>query len=148
MNEHVYRSRMQVVGGAATGIIGGLLGVLMLIESDRPAEIIIASIFLAFFVPTSIRFARARIVTSDDAVFVANVFANRLLNWSDIERFEMGRWTIFPYVCLIRLRNGEVVHAFGIQERTNFPDESGEKMAEEMNAELRERRMLTQQFWA
>ena len=135
-NATVYQSRTQRIGGAVTGVIGGLLGVSMLLEAERPGGRVFAALFLVIYVPICIRFARSRLVARRDDVFIANVFSNRSLAWDDIERFEMGRWTIFPYVCLVQMRSGDIEHAFGIQERTNFSDGSAERIAEELNEEL------------
>lgn len=74
-----------------------------------------------------------------------NIFSRFKLGWTDIERFEIGRWGVFPYVGLIHLCSGEAKHVIGIQERTNFPDGSGEEMVNELNSEVRKRHMLTQQ---
>jgi hypothetical protein len=135
----VYRRRSHLIGGLVMAAITALVFIGLMIEAQRVSGFALATAFLVIDVPINIRFALARMVTSSDGVFVANVFSNRSLRWDEIERFEIGRWTIFPYVCLIRLRNGRTTHAFGIQERTNFPDGSGESMADEMNTELRER---------
>lgn len=134
-----YQSRTQLIGGAATGIVGGLFGVSMFLGAERPGGKVFAALFLAIYVPICIRFARSRLVARGDGVFIANVFSSRSLAWDDIERFEIGRWTIFPYVCLIQKRGGGVEHVFGIQERTNFSDGSAERMAEELNEVLARR---------
>lgn len=138
-NVDVYQSRTQRIGGAITGVVGALFGVSMLLDSQRTGGRIFAALFLVTYVPICIRFARSRLEAFPDRVFIANVFSNRSLPWSEIERFEMGRWTIFPSVLLIRLRDGGVKHAFGIQERTNYSDESSERMADELNAKLAKR---------
>jgi hypothetical protein len=135
----IYQSRLQRVGGAVTGVVGGLLGISMLLEAERPGGRVFAVLFLATYVPVCIRFARARLVAQRDGVFIANVFSNRSFSWGEIERFEIGRWMLFPFVCLVRMRDGGVEHAFGIQERTNHPDESAETMVEELNEELARR---------
>jgi hypothetical protein len=134
--ESVYQSGMQRTGGTVLTVIGALMGIWMLSESRRPGTAIIAVVFLALYVPGCFRFARSRIVAHPGEVLIANVFSTRALAWTEIERFEIGRWTVFPYVCLVRMRNGEVEHAFGIQERTNFPDGSAELIAEKLNEEL------------
>jgi hypothetical protein len=130
---------MQKIGGAVTGVVGAVFGVSMLLDSERTGGRIFAAFFLATYVPVCIRFARARLEAGPDGVFIANVFSNRSLSWDRIERFEIGRWMLFPSVLLIRLRDGKVRHAFGIQERTNYADESSEQMAEELNGELAKR---------
>lgn len=138
-NATVYQTRMQKIGGAVTGVVGALFGISMVLDSQRTEGRIFAVLFLAVYVPVCIRFARARLEARPDGVFIANVFSNRSLSWGQIERFEMGGWMLFPYVLLVRLRDGKVRHAFGIQERTNAPDRSSERIAEELNAELARR---------
>lgn len=113
----------------------------MLADSERASGAILASTFLLLYVPICIRFACARIAVLDNAILVANVFSSRSIRWRDIDRFQVGRWNLFPAVCLIYLSNGQVQHAFGIQERTNFPDGTAEGMAEDLNRELREHRV-------
>lgn len=135
----VYQTRTQKIGGAITGVVGAVFGVSMVLDSERTDARIFAVFFLATYVPICIRFARARLEARPDQVFIANVFSNRSLSWDQIERFEMGRWMLFPSVLLIRLRDGGVRHAFGIQERTNYADDSSEQMAEELNGELAQR---------
>lgn len=138
-NATVYQTRMQKIGGAITGVVGALFGISMVLDSQRTEGRIFAVFFLVTYVPICIRFARARLEARPDRVFIANVFSNRSLSWDQIERFEMGSWMLFPYVLLIRLRDGKVRHAFGIQERTSAPDGSCEQVADELNAELARR---------
>jgi hypothetical protein len=138
-NATVYQTRTQKIGGAITGVVGAVFGVSMILDSQRTGGRIFAVFFFVTYVPICIRFARARLEASPDGVFIANVFSNRSLSWDQIERFEIGRWMLFPAVLLIRLRDGKVRHAFGIQERTNYADESSGRMAEELNAELAKR---------
>lgn len=138
-NATVYQSRIQRIGGAITGVVGGLFGISMLLEAERPGGRVFAALFLAIYVPICIRFARSRLVARRDGVFIANVFSSRSLAWDDIERFEIGRWTIFPCVCLVHMRGGDIEHAFGIQERTTFSDGSAERMAEELTKALARR---------
>jgi PH (Pleckstrin Homology) domain-containing protein len=135
----IYQSRIQRIGGAVTGVVGAVFGVSMILESQRTEGRIFAVLFLFTYVPICIRFARSRVEARPDGVFIANVFSNRSLRWDEIEGFEMGRWMLYPSVLLVRLRDGGVRHAFGIQERTNYPDESAGGMEEELNAELARR---------
>lgn len=135
----VYRSQAQIIGGLLIGLFGTLLGVGLLLEAQRPRGVILAVAYLIAVIVICGRLANARLVVSENGVRISNVFSNTELQWGEIERFEIGRWQLFPYVCLVRLKSGEVKHAFAIQERTNFPDGSGERMAEQMNAELRQR---------
>lgn len=85
------------------------------------------------------RLARAGIVASGEGIYVANFASSFNLRWEEIERFDIGRWSFLPYVCLIHLRDGEVRHAFGIEESTQRPNGSAEEIIEELNNELARR---------
>jgi hypothetical protein len=121
------------------GLFGGFLGIALLLEAKRPIGMVLAGVYLIAILAICGRMANARLMVTDAGVRISNIFSSTELRWEEIERFEIGRWQIFPYVCLIRRRTGEVKHAFAIQERTNFPDGSGERMAEQMNGELHQR---------
>jgi hypothetical protein len=136
MNKHVYRSREQAILGGIIGVIGCGVAIGMLLESKKTAGVVFVAMYFAVLLPIIVRFALSRVTASDSGVHVVNVFSSRKILWREIENFEIGRWSIFPYVCLIRLCNGQVEHAFGIQERTNFSDGSGKKLTGELNAEL------------
>lgn len=86
-----------------------------------------------------LRLAFARIESSERGIHVANVFTSFNLTWEQIDRFSIGRWTLLPYVCLIRLRDGTVQHATGIEENTNFANGSAEEIVDELNDELARR---------
>ena len=75
-----------------------------------------------------------------EGLHVINLLTVFDLTWDEIDRFEIGRWKLLPAVCLIRLRNGETSHIFGIEENFYFPGESGRKLVDELNAELSEYR--------
>jgi hypothetical protein len=137
MTKHVYRSSEQAIVAGIIGVIGCGVAVGMLLEAKKMAGFVFVVVYFAVLLPIIVRLALARVTASEGGVYVANVFSSRKLPWTDIEKFEIGRWKIFPYVCLIRLRDGRIEHAFGIQERTNFSDGSGKKLAGELNAELR-----------
>jgi hypothetical protein len=137
MSKHVYRSSEQAIMGGIIGVIGSGVAIGMLLESKKTSGFVFVAVYFAVLLPIIVRFALSRVTASESGVHVANVFSSRKFLWEDIERFEIGSWGIFPYVCLIRLRNGRAEHAFGIQERTNFSDGSAKKMAGELNAELR-----------
>jgi hypothetical protein len=138
MTKHVYRSSGQAIIAGIIGVIGCGVAIGMLLESKTIAGFIFVVGYFAVLLPVIVRLALSRVTVSESGVYVANVFSRRKLHWTDVEKFEIGRWKIFPYVCLIRLRDGGIVHAFGIQERTSFADGSGKKLAGELNAELRQ----------
>jgi hypothetical protein len=139
-----YRSRHQVALFSAIGVVGAGIAVGMLFEVERTSVLLLLIAFLVLWIPCNVRLARSGIFTSEKGVRVANLLSSFELEWTEIEEFWIGRWGIFPYVGLIRLSSGEQKHALGIQERTNFPDGSGEEMVNELNREMRGRRMSTQ----
>lgn len=136
---HVYRSRHQVAIFSVIGIVGVGIAVGMLFEVKKASVLLLLVAFLVLWIPCNIRLALSGVFTGEKGVRVANLLSSFELEWAEIEEFEIGRWAIFPYVGLIRLRSGEQKHALGIQERTNFPDGSGEEMVNELNGEVRER---------
>jgi hypothetical protein len=83
-----------------------------------------------------VRAIRAGIDSTESGIEVRNVFFTFKLPWQVIERFEIGRSGLFPMVCLIHLRDGSSRHAFGIQERGNFPSGSAQSLTQELNVEL------------
>ncbi|MDX6636190.1 MAG: hypothetical protein QOF06_2393 [Solirubrobacterales bacterium] len=85
------------------------------------------------------RFGVAGIRASERGVRVINLFSTYELEWREIERFRIGGWKIYPYICLIDLVDGTTRVAFGIQERTNFANGSAQRMADELNEERRAR---------
>lgn len=137
--KHVYRSRHQVALFSVIGIVGVGVAVGMLFEVDKTSVFLLLIGFLVLWIPCNVRLALSGVFTSENGVRVANLLSSFELEWDDIDQFKIGRWGIFPYVGLIRLRNGEQKHALGIQERTNFPDGSGEEMVSKLNSEVRER---------
>jgi hypothetical protein len=136
----LYRTKHHFVGGLIMAIIVAACTVGYLIDTEKIEVRIAAIIFFIVCGANSLRFAFAGIRATAKGIYVTNIFSSYRLKWSDIHKFRIGSWNIFPYVCLIDLKDGGIKHAFGIQERTNFPNGSAEQMAEELNAELSQRR--------
>lgn len=59
------------------------------------------------------------------------------LAWAEIERFSIGRWTIFPFVCLTHIVDGLKLHLAAVNEGTWRTSGKGVRMMEELNEELR-----------
>lgn len=129
---------MQSIIIAAIGVISGAVAIGMMLEARHVDVLSADAVFLVVIVAICARAARSGITTSEAGVRVMNVFSTIDLSWSEIRRFDVGRSGIFPLVCLIHLNDGGVMRAFGIQERTNFPNGSAEQMADELNQELRD----------
>lgn len=137
----VFRSRSQLIGGIVGGIffdglaIGVLLG-----GRERTSAVIFGVAFFLICTWVFGRLAWAAVYTSEEGIHVLNIFSSFDLKWDEIQRFDIGRWKLLPYVCLIHLRDGDQTHAFGLQESTNFPNESAKKMIAELTEELASRR--------
>lgn len=111
-----------------------------MIASAKHAETtVFAALCLAVMIPIGLRLVLSELTVSDRGVKVRNVFSTFELPWKEIARFEIGRSGLLPLVCVIQLREDGRKHAVAIQERTNFPDGSAEKMVEALNAELARR---------
>jgi hypothetical protein len=134
-----YRSKNQVVAGWLFIGIGLVFLPGYLMDGMEPAFRVLWGLFLAYLLLVGIRFTRAGIEASERGVHVANVFSSFDLRWDEIAGFRVGQWKLLPSVCRIELRDGGARVAFGIQERTNFPSGSAERMARELNAELEAR---------
>jgi hypothetical protein len=113
----------------------------MLFEVNTTAVFILLIIFLLLWIPCNIRLALAGVFPDDEKVRVTNLLSTFELKWTEIEKFEIKRWGPFPYVGQISLCSGKQKHALGIQERSNFPDGSGDEMIRDLNRELQERRV-------
>lgn len=135
-----FRSKGQLIGGIAIAVIGGGVEVGSAFSARSP-------VFAGMWVLTGLlcalmgaRLASARIRVDRSGIHVVNIFKSFDLDWAEVRSFEMGRWTAFPSVCLIHLSDGRCAHAFGLQESTNFPNGSAQKMVDELAEELARQR--------
>lgn len=135
----IYRTKSQFVIGIVLAVFTAIVAIGQIIEFETVAGRVAAAIFLVGGIFVSVRLALAGVRTTDSGIKVVNMFSSYDLSWGDIAHFRIGPKGLFPYVCLIDLRDGGTKHAFGIQERTNFPNGSAERMADELNAELAQR---------
>jgi hypothetical protein len=135
--KRVYMSRSHPVCGALGGLVFGGIFLGTAIEHRQEGGFVAFNLlFLFATVAFAYRFARARAIASPDGLHVINLMGSFDLAWDEIDRFEIGRWKLLPAVCLIRLRNGETSHIYGIEENYFLSTRSGRRMAEELNAEL------------
>ncbi|MBS1891500.1 MAG: hypothetical protein JST59_09405 [Actinobacteria bacterium] len=131
-----FRSKGQLIGGIAVAVIGGGVGVGS-IFSARNAVFALAWAFVGLLcILMGARLASARIRVDSGGIHVVNFFNSFHLDWTEVQGFEMGRWSAFPSVCLINLNDGRHAHAFGLQESTNFANGSAQKMVDELTEEL------------
>jgi hypothetical protein len=136
----LYRSRSQLILGVALLLLFDAFAVGLIFEYHRARTFIFGVLFIVANTLLFLRLAAAAIVASENGIYVRNVFSSFDLKWEGIQRFDIGRWKLLPYVCLIHLRDGSVKHAMGISESTNFPNKSAERMTDELNEELANRR--------
>jgi Bacterial PH domain len=139
-----YRSSEQVVGIA---IIGSVVTIIMLVQAivafnqGAPWWLISAIAFL--FAILSWRGANAAVYAEQHGVRVVNPLRTELVNWSEIERFTLGRYGPWPHVGLIELRNGSRRHIFGIQAPnplTRPKNRGAQILVEQLNQELAAKR--------
>lgn len=112
-----------------SAIAGGGQGIALL------AGTVLVSIL---FTTAGLRAGFSSLTATENGVRVKNTIVRDTLRWSEIERFEIGRWKLLPSVCLIHLRDGRKMHATGIQE-ARIGDHSAAYMVDDLNAELTQR---------
>jgi hypothetical protein len=134
-----YYSRHQAIATAGVGGFLLLIFVSGLFASKYVGVKVFVGANLLIWGAIYVRAIRSGITSSERGIEVRNVFSTFELPWREIERFEIGRSGLFPLVCLIHLRDGSRRHAFGIQERGNFPNGSAQALTQELNAELARR---------
>ena len=138
-----FRSGSQLIGGIAIAVIGGAVSIGSAFSATTSMGAVGWLAEGALCILIGVRLALAGILVVDDGVRVRNFFRGFCLSWSEIERFEIGRWKLLPSVCLIYLRDGRRVHAFGLQESTNFANGSAQKMVDQLTEELARKRSRT-----
>ncbi|HWI94449.1 MAG TPA: hypothetical protein VNS60_00095 [Solirubrobacterales bacterium] len=133
----VYRTRSQLIGGIAIVLVANLIALGRVLGNlHHSSTAVVGVVFSVVFSAVGGRLAWSGVVTSRDGIHVANFLSSFDLRWGEIETFAIGRWKFLPFVCLIYMKNGDVKHAFGIEESTQRPDGSAEHMADELNKEL------------
>jgi hypothetical protein len=135
-----YRRWSQLVVCVATVILVDALNFSAIAGDQQSTALLVGTVaFSVGFTIFGLRAGFSSLTTTGDGIRVSNTFSSFALQWSDVERFEIGRWKLLPYVCLIRLKDGRTLHATGIQESTRLGDGSAEDMVESLNAELARR---------
>jgi hypothetical protein len=135
MSEQTYQSRSQMVACAVGAVVFFFIGLSGLIaESSLGGKI--GAICLGW-IPSVVlyRYAQARLTSTTDGVRVSNPFSSYRLGWTEIERFELGRWKISPAVCLIQLRDGQTKPVLGVIENS-IGSGGGRESVDELNKEL------------
>jgi hypothetical protein len=131
-----FRTREMIYWIWGICLVGGGILLGQTIEAHLTSTRIVGIAGLIATVLIGFRGVTVGIITYDDCIKIRNVFTTRQVQWSDIESFSMGAWTWMPYVCRVNLVDGRSRPAMGIQERSFFPNGSGEKLVDELNAKL------------
>jgi hypothetical protein len=135
VNPRTYRNRSQLLVCVAAVVVFDALN-LDAVLSGRQGIALLAGTILGsvLFTVVGLKAGFSSLRATPEGIRVSNVFESFSLRWSEIERFEIGRWQL-PYVCLIRLKDGRTMHAGGIQE-SRWGHGSAEGMVADLNAEL------------
>jgi hypothetical protein len=134
-----YRSQSQLMICVAAVVVFNAINCKEVLEGvDGPAALILRVAFAVGYTMFGLKAGFSYLRATPEGVRVSNVFQSFSLRWSEIERFEIGRWQLLPYVCLIRLKGGRTMHAGGIQE-SRWGQGSAEGMVTDLNAELAQR---------
>ncbi len=104
-------------------------------QADQSDELGVAAFCLMAVLAICGRLAWVGVVTTEDGIQVKNFFSNFFLEWSDIEKFEVGWWW-FAEVCVIRTVDGERKLATAIYEGGLRPNGSAKETAMALNLEL------------
>ncbi len=114
---HVYRSRSQAFTIIMAALAYDFLMITWIVtkpgRNHSEVYAIISTIILSLI---AWRAAVCSVVVSPTGVRVVNVFKTFEVPWSKIGQFDIGQSGLFPQVCRIHTRDGEVLRAFGIQE--------------------------------
>lgn len=140
-SKRVYRGRNTLFSGAACLVIVNLFAVGMITGAEGSIPLIVlAGTYSLIATILCCRLMWSGVFVMQDRIHVANVLSSYDVPWDEIERVEIGRWKINRQTCLVHARDGRTRPANGLQESTNFPNGSAEKMVEELNRELVEAR--------
>jgi hypothetical protein len=111
------------------------------IKEPEPSDFLIAFdaiAFIGFLVPT-LRVPRNGVLTTSRAVTIRNILKTHVLQWEQIERFELPRQDPRKRVAVAALKDGASVAMSGIRY-SGLESRSAQKIVEELNTQLAERR--------
>ena len=97
---------------------------------------IVGTALIVFITLLCGRMAWTAVFAKPDSIRVANMFSSFDLSSGEIQRFDIGRSRVLPYVCRIHTKDGKVRYAIGVEESTNFKTGSAARLAAELNDEL------------
>jgi hypothetical protein len=134
-----YRSREQLVVCVAAVVVVDALNLNAIHGGGQGTALLVGTVlFSILFTVAGLRAGLSSLTAREDGIRVSNAFSSFGLKWSEIERFEVGRWMLLPYVCLIRLKDGRTMHSAGVQE-ARIGNGWAEEVVDDLNAELAKR---------
>ncbi|MBS1884175.1 MAG: PH domain-containing protein [Actinobacteria bacterium] len=136
MHRQTFQSQSQVVAAAGVAVVTLFIGVGGLLSGSSLAGKVAVVAGCGIVIVGALRVGQAKLISTPTGVEVSNPFSHYSVAWSEIEKFELGRWKINPALCLIRLRDGGIKPVHGIFEN-NSGFGGGPKLVTELNEELR-----------
>lgn len=134
-----FRNREHLVGCVLTVVVIDALNLSAIAGGRRGTALLAGTVLVSIlFTLVGLRAGFSSLTANEEGVRLSNTFSRFTLKWSEIERFEIGRWKFLPSVCLIHLRDGRKMHATGIQE-ARIGNYSAAYMVDDLNAELARR---------
>ncbi len=131
-----YRNREQLVVCVAAVVAVDALNAIAIAGGGEEVGLIIGRIgFSIVFTILGLRAGFSSLTMTSTGVHVSNTFSRFDIKWAEIDQFVIGRWKLLPYVCLIILKNGRILHATGVQE-ARVGDDAAKNMVAELNTEL------------
>jgi hypothetical protein len=135
-SNRVYRGRNTLISGAVWIVIANAIAVGAIVQDPGSTALVLLAVgYSAITTTICWRLMWSGIFVMQDGIHVANIFSSYDVPWASIERFEIGSWKINRQTCIVQTRDGRARPANGLQESTNFPNGSAEKMVDELNRE-------------
>jgi hypothetical protein len=136
-SKRVYRSNSNIAAGIVTLVVAGAFIVSAIAQEPGNLSLVAVAITIGLIgAVVCARLIWAGIFVLEDRVHVANIFSSFDIDPSEIDGIEIARWKLIPRTCVIRTHDGQVRPAFGLQESTNFPNGSAERLIDELRQEL------------
>jgi len=134
-----YRSKEQVVVIVAFAVAVLIVGIATAHQAASGAQEIVqilATVLVA--AAAAVLPLRSGLSISEGGVVIRNLFSTRVVPWSEIAGFRIGRYKLLGAVCLVDLKEGSSEHAWAIQI-PNRASRSNETKEQRMIAQLNER---------
>lgn len=120
-------------------IFGGLI-LLAIVNADEADVVIVGVACLLVVLAIFARAAWSGISATDEGIHVANFFRSYSLKWTEIDRFDLGRYWLLPDVCLIYTTAGKRMCASAVHEGAIPANGSGRAAVKELTRELAQER--------